>query len=111
MSGDDVRRALRADEFLAVDPRGDPDLTRWPHERHVADRPASRMETSDHGGSTSVVLFSMTANCKYLDIDSFAHLREILGRLPSHPAARLEGLLPAVLFALHPSGTGSKTAA
>jgi transposase len=40
------------------------------------------------------VLFSFTATCKQLDIDSFAYLRDVLGRLPTHPAERLEELLP-----------------
>jgi transposase len=48
----------------------------------------------DNGGRTAAVLFSFTATCKYLDIDSFAYLRDVLGRLPSHPAERLEELLP-----------------
>jgi transposase len=48
----------------------------------------------DTGGRTAAVLFSFTATCKYLDIDSFAYLRDVLGRLPSHPAERLAELLP-----------------
>ncbi len=49
---------------------------------------------SDKGGKTAAVLFSFTATCKVLGIDSFAYLRDVLGRLPSHPAERLEELLP-----------------
>jgi transposase len=30
----------------------------------------------------------------YLGIDSFAYLRDVLGRLPTHPAECLEELLP-----------------
>lgn len=48
----------------------------------------------DNGGQTAAVLFSFTATCKYLGIDSFAYLRDVLGRLPTHPAERLEELLP-----------------
>ena len=49
---------------------------------------------SDNGGQTAAVLFSFTATCKHLGIDSFAYLRDVLGRLPTHPAERLEELLP-----------------
>jgi transposase len=49
---------------------------------------------SDKGGQTAAVLFSFTATCKLLEIDAFAYLRDVLGRLPTHPAERLEELLP-----------------
>jgi transposase len=49
---------------------------------------------SDQGGKTASVLFSFTATCKVLGIDSFAYLRDVLRRLPTHPAERLEELLP-----------------
>jgi transposase len=49
---------------------------------------------SDNGGRTAAVLFSFTATCKFLGIDSFAYLRDVLGRLPTHPPERLEELLP-----------------
>jgi transposase len=49
---------------------------------------------SDNGGKTAAVLFSFTATCKLLDINTFAYLRDVLERLPTHPAERLEDLLP-----------------
>jgi transposase len=49
---------------------------------------------SDKGGRTAAVYYSFTATCKLLDIDSFAYLRDIFERLPSHPPERLEELLP-----------------
>jgi transposase len=49
---------------------------------------------SDNGGKTAAVLFSFTATCKLLRIDAFAYLRDVLERLPTHPADRLEELLP-----------------
>jgi transposase len=49
---------------------------------------------SDKGGKTAAVLFSFTATCKFLGIDSFAYLRDVLGRLPTHPAEQLDELLP-----------------
>src|SRR5262249_10638435 len=38
-------------------------------------------------------------NCKPLDIDPFAYLRDVLRRLPAHPADQLDELLPDVSFA------------
>jgi len=49
---------------------------------------------SDNGGQTAAVLFSFTATCKHLRIDTFAYLGDVLGRLPMHPIDRLEDLLP-----------------
>jgi transposase len=49
---------------------------------------------SDNGGKTAAVLFSFTATCKHLRIDTFAYLRDVLERLPTHPRERLEELLP-----------------
>jgi transposase len=49
---------------------------------------------SDQGGQTAAVLFSFTATCKHLGIDTFAYLRDVLTRLPTHPADRLDELLP-----------------
>ena len=49
---------------------------------------------SDNGGRTAAVWFSFTATCKHLGMDSFAYLRDVLERLPTHPADRLEELLP-----------------
>jgi transposase len=49
---------------------------------------------SDNGGKTAAVLFSFTATCKNLDMDTFAYLRDVLERLPTHPVERLDELLP-----------------
>jgi transposase len=49
---------------------------------------------SDQGGKTAAVLFSFTATCKHLKIDTFAYLRDVLERLPVQPAERLDELLP-----------------
>jgi hypothetical protein len=65
---------------------------------------------SDRGGRTADVLYSFTGTCKHHDIDPFAYLQNILSRLPSHPADRLEERLPDVWFASHPSAR-RKTAA
>ena len=49
---------------------------------------------SDAGGKTAAVLFSFTATCKHLGIDTFTYLRDVLERLPTHPTERLEEMLP-----------------
>jgi transposase len=49
---------------------------------------------SDQGGHTAAVLFSFTASCKHLGLDTFAYLRDVFERLPTHPTERLEELLP-----------------
>jgi hypothetical protein len=48
----------------------------------------------DNGGRTAAVLFNFTATCKYLAIDSFDYLRDVLAKLPTQPAERLDELLP-----------------
>jgi len=49
---------------------------------------------SDNGGRTAAVLTSLITTCKRLDIDPWAYLRDIFGRISTHPANRLAELLP-----------------
>jgi transposase len=49
---------------------------------------------SDQGGQTAAVLFSFTATCKQQGIDAFTYLRDVFDRIATHPADRLEELLP-----------------
>jgi transposase len=49
---------------------------------------------SDQGGATAAVLFSFTVTCKRHGIDPFSYLRDVLTRLPTQPAERLDELLP-----------------
>jgi transposase len=65
---------------------------------------------SDRGGRTAAVLYSLTGTCKYRDIDPFAYLRDILGRLPNQPADRLGELLPDAWFETHPQARRKKVA-
>jgi hypothetical protein len=52
----------------------------------------------------------LTGTCKNHDIDPFAFRADVLRRLHSQPAGRLDELLPDVWFAPHPAAR-RKTAA
>lgn len=49
---------------------------------------------SPRGGQTAAVLCSFTSTCLRLGVEPWAYLRDVLDRLPSHPAERLVELLP-----------------
>ena len=49
---------------------------------------------SDVGGETAAVLYTFTQTCQELGIEPWRYLRDVLERLPSHPAERLGELLP-----------------
>jgi len=49
---------------------------------------------SDRGGHTAAVLTSLIATCKRLRIDPFAYLRDVFGRISTHPQNQLDELLP-----------------
>ncbi|MGO9922989.1 MAG: IS66 family transposase [Isosphaeraceae bacterium] len=49
---------------------------------------------SDKGGETAAVLMSLCTTCKNLEIDPQAYLRDVLDRISTHPARRIEELLP-----------------
>jgi transposase len=50
---------------------------------------------SDEGGKTAAVLTSFMASCQRVKIDPFAYLKDVLGRVASHPVTQLDQLLPA----------------
>ena len=49
----------------------------------------------------AAVLYSLIGACKHYDIDRFAYLADILGRLLSQPAGRIGELLPDAWLASH----------
>jgi transposase len=49
---------------------------------------------SERGGETAAVLISFTSTCQRLQVEPWAYLQDVLSRLPSTPAAQLDGLLP-----------------
>ncbi|MBV8609677.1 MAG: transposase domain-containing protein [Singulisphaera sp.] len=56
-------------------------------------RVRSRSSRVGRDGRTAAVLYSLTGTCKHYDIDPFAYLRDVLRRLPTHPADQLDELL------------------
>ena len=49
---------------------------------------------SDRGGRTAATLLSLVQSCKRLGNEPFAYLRDVLGRVSTHPASRIDDLLP-----------------
>jgi transposase len=49
---------------------------------------------SDRGGRTAAVLMSLVPSCKRLGNEPFAYLRDVLDRVGTHPASRVDDLLP-----------------
>jgi transposase len=49
---------------------------------------------SDKGGQTAAILMSLCTTCKGLGIDPQAYLRDVLDRISTHPAKRIDELLP-----------------
>jgi hypothetical protein len=49
---------------------------------------------SDRGGRTAATLLSLVQTCKNLGNEPSAYLRDVLGRVSTHPASRIEDLLP-----------------
>jgi transposase len=63
---------------------------------------------SDKGGQTAAVLMSLCTTCKDLGIDPQAYLRDVLDRISTHPARRIEELLPDRWQALRPAHEAAK---
>jgi hypothetical protein len=57
---------------------------------------------SDRGGRTAATLYSLVASCKRHQVDPFAYLKDVLERLPTHPATALSELLPDAWLEAHP---------
>jgi hypothetical protein len=49
---------------------------------------------SDKGGQTAAVLMSLCTTGKDLGINPLAYLRDVLDRISTHPAKRIDELLP-----------------
>ncbi len=49
---------------------------------------------SDEGAQRAAILYSLIASCKLCAIDPFVYLRDVLERINTHPANRIEELTP-----------------
>lgn len=49
---------------------------------------------SDRGGQTAATLLSLVQSCKTLGNEPFAYLRDVLDRVSTHPASRIDDPLP-----------------
>jgi hypothetical protein len=51
---------------------------------------------NDEGGRRAAIVYSLIASCKHHGVDPFAYLRDVLRRLPTHPADEIADLTPLV---------------
>jgi transposase len=49
---------------------------------------------SEHGARHTAILLGLVVSCKLADIDPFAWLKDVLTRIPTHPAERMDELIP-----------------
>ena len=64
---------------------------------------ARKRTSSKRPGRTAAILFSFMATCYRHDVEPFAYLRDVLGRISDHPMSRIEELLPGRWHALDAS--------
>jgi IS66 C-terminal element len=60
------------------------------------------------GGQTAAVLMSLCTTCKELEINPEAYVRDVLDRISTHPATRIEELLPDRWKALREASAAAK---
>jgi hypothetical protein len=49
---------------------------------------------SEAGAKRAAIIYSLVASCKLNEIDPFAYFRNVLNRIGTHPAGRIDELLP-----------------
>jgi hypothetical protein len=57
---------------------------------------------NDRGSRTAATLCRLVGSCKRHQVDPFAYLKDIPKRLPTHPADRLDELLPDAWIVANP---------
>lgn len=50
---------------------------------------------SERGGQAAATIYSLIESCRRADVDPFLYLRDVLVRVCTHPAARVDELVPA----------------
>ncbi|KKL99016.1 hypothetical protein LCGC14_1818660 [marine sediment metagenome] len=50
---------------------------------------------SEAGAERAAIIYSLVASCKLNGHDPFAYFRDVLGRISTHPAGRIDELLPS----------------
>jgi hypothetical protein len=50
---------------------------------------------SEAGAWRAAVIYSLVASCKLNDVDPFKYFRDVLARVSTHPAERIDELLPS----------------
>ena len=60
---------------------------------------------SEAGAERAAVIYSLVASCKMNGHDPFAYFRDVLGRVSTHPAGKIDELLPS--HWKNPAPTGS----
>ena len=56
---------------------------------------------NDEGGRRAAIIYSLICTCKAHGIDPFSYLRDVLNRISTHPASRIDALLPHQWKAIH----------
>jgi transposase len=49
---------------------------------------------SDTGGERATTIYTIIQTAKLIDVDPEAYIRDLISRLDSHPAKRIDELLP-----------------
>jgi len=49
---------------------------------------------SEAGAQRAAIIYSLVASCKLNEIDPFAYFRDVLERVSTHPATKIDELLP-----------------
>jgi transposase len=60
---------------------------------------------SERGGRAAAIFYSLVETCKMAGVEPFAWLADVLARVPSHPADRIDELLPFNWQPLKPPGS------
>jgi len=57
---------------------------------------------SEAAAHRAAILYTLVTTCKAYQINPFAYLRDVIDRVSTHPASRVDELTPRGWKALHP---------